>query len=52
MHRELKNQSSVFEQRVNQLTDENDVLRKNLRELSDANRKIGEYESKVVLLSK
>lgn len=31
MHRELKNQSSVFEQRVNQLTDENDTLRRNLR---------------------
>ena len=43
MHRQLKNQSSVFEQRVGQLTDENDNLRKKLRELADDNRKIGDY---------
>jgi len=43
MHRELKNQSLVFEQRVTQLTEENDSLRKNLRELADTTRKIPEY---------
>jgi hypothetical protein len=52
MHRELKNQSSVFEQRINQLTDENELLRKNFREASDVNRKLPEYENKIALLSK
>jgi hypothetical protein len=52
MHKELKNQSSVFEQRVVVLSHENEELRKNLRELSDANRKISEYENRLILLSK
>jgi molecular chaperone GrpE (heat shock protein) len=40
MNKELKNQSSVFEQRVLQLTEENDNFRKRLRDLGDENRKI------------
>ena len=43
MHRELKNQASVFEQRISQLTDENENLRRKLGSLTDENRKIADY---------
>jgi hypothetical protein len=42
MHRELKNQSAIFEQRISQLSDENEAMRRGARDLSDANRLIPE----------
>ena len=52
MNRELKNQSAVFEQRAAQLNDENEQFRRKVQELSEENRRIGEYENKMAILSK
>lgn len=47
---EHKNNRQILEQKLNSLNNENEELRRTLRELSDANRRITDYEARMTLL--
>ena len=48
---EQKSNRSLLEQKLSSQAAENDELRRNLRDLSDVNRRMVEYESRMALLS-
>lgn len=48
---EFKKQRAALEERLNGTGEENNELRKAVWELSDSNRRLSEYESKMTLLS-
>lgn len=48
---EQKMYRGQLEQKLTALTTENDEMRRTLRDLSDSNRRLADYESRITLLS-
>lgn len=48
---EQRSYRGQLEQKLTSLTGQNDQMRRTLRELSDSNRRLADYESRIALLS-
>lgn len=51
INQEIQTRVTTYETKIKQYTQENDDLRRRLQELADSNRKLSEYENRIMLLS-